>query len=216
MHTTKIAAVLVGFLFAGLTFASADDKAKDPTKLDPAKVQKLFEAFAKPGKPHKQLRRLVGRWNAEIISYMGPKPTTSTGSSVFRATMGGRYIIQNYRGTFEGQPFQGMGISGYDNAKKKYVSAWIDSMGTGIMLSEGSYDPKTHALTEVGTSSSPIGDMKMKMVSKYEDRDHFSMTMYMITDKGEQKSMVVKYTRDKSKGKKRKKGGKKKGKKAKT
>ncbi len=32
-----------------------------------------------------------------------------------------------------GMPFEGMGIDGYDNLAKQYVSTWVDNMGTGIM-----------------------------------------------------------------------------------
>ena len=36
-----------------------------------------------------------------------------------------------------GQPFSGVGIDGYDNLRKKYVTTWIDTMGTGIFSMEG-------------------------------------------------------------------------------
>ena len=36
-----------------------------------------------------------------------------------------------------GQPFTGIGVTGYDNHAKKYLSTWIDSMGTGIFSMEG-------------------------------------------------------------------------------
>ena len=42
--------------------------------------------------------------------------------------------------------FTGMAIEGYDNVKKKFVSSWIDNMGTMILNSEGTYDPAAQDL----------------------------------------------------------------------
>ena len=195
---TKITALLAACLLVAST-VHAEDK-KEPS---PEEIQKAYEKFAKPGIHHKNLRRLVGRWKGEVTQYMGPKTSTSTGTAVFRSIMGGRYLVQNWRGSFEGKAFVGMSIAGYDNAKKKYVSSWIDSMGTGIMNSTGTYDVKKRTLTEIGVSSSPMGDMKFKMVSKYIDNDNFTLTMYMVSPEGEKKAMFIKYTRDKSKRKDR-------------
>ena len=39
-----------------------------------------------------------------------------------------------------GQPFEGRGLTGYDNVQKKYVGTWLDTMGTGMMTSVGSVD----------------------------------------------------------------------------
>ncbi len=37
-------------------------------------------------------------------------------------------------------PFHGIGTEGYDNVRKKFMASWIDNMGTGILLMEGTYD----------------------------------------------------------------------------
>ena len=44
---------------------------------------------------------------------------------------------------FEAGPFQGRGTIGYDTAKKKYVSTWIDNMSPVMVQMEGDYDEKT-------------------------------------------------------------------------
>ena len=44
-------------------------------------------------------------------------------------------------------PFEGMGIVGYDNLLKKFVSVWIDNMGTGLMPGTGTYDAATKTYT---------------------------------------------------------------------
>jgi hypothetical protein len=35
---------------------------------------------------------------------------------------------------------------GYDNAKKKFVSTWIDNMGTGMMTAEGEWNPSKKSI----------------------------------------------------------------------
>ena len=177
--------------------ALADDKPAAAAQDGPSaeKIQKAFEAFAKPGKPHQQLKRLVGQWNTVSKSYPENPDLPAEGKATFRMIMGGRYIQQRFQGEYAGKKFTGMGISGYDNASKKYVGIWIDNMGTGILRTEGEYDVKTHKMVEIGTSSSPLGPMKMKMVSDYVSNDKFVFTMFMVTPAGEQKMMEIVYTR---------------------
>jgi hypothetical protein len=39
-----------------------------------------------------------------------------------------------------GQAFMGHGVYGYDLAKNKYVSTWVDSMGSFVVNAEGAAD----------------------------------------------------------------------------
>ena len=200
MKTLGLKGTLVLGIAAGfLTASFADDKKSAADKKpDPKQLQELYKKFATPGKPHQHFKRLVGRWNCEMKMF-SPQPSTSKGSATFQVIMGGRYMQQRFRAKMQGQSFQGMGITGYDNAKKKYVGIWVDNMGTGIMSVEGTYDAKKQTLTEIGTSSSPTGTMKMRMTSHYIDKDKFLFTMYLTIPNGERKLMEITYTRAKSK-----------------
>jgi hypothetical protein len=92
--------------------------------------------------------------------------------------------------------FKGMSVEGYDNAKKKFVASWIDNMGTGIMMSEGTYDAATRTLTYLADYE-PMPGMKTKMrqVVKTVDKDH--RTMEFFEDRGGQevKTMEMSYER---------------------
>ena len=124
------------------------------------------------------------------------EPITSKGEAKYEMIMGGRYLKCNYESTYAGQPFQGMAIQGYDNKLKKYISIWIDSFGTGIMTAKGDYDVATNTLTENAQMSSPMGPMKMKMVTEYKDKDNFVTKMYNIGEDGaETLSMKITYSR---------------------
>ena len=190
-----LAIVLAGSLVAT---ASADDKKAAEKK----KQEEAYAKYAKPGKPHQHFKRLVGRWNAEILNYEDPsgKPTKNKGTSNIRLLLGGRFMQHNFRGSFGGKPFQGIGITGYDNAQRKYVGTWMDNMGTGMMTIEGKYDAKSNTLTEMGTAIVPGGKMQFKMVSKYLSNDKYTFTMSMVSKEGERKMMEITYTRVPKKG----------------
>ena len=59
----------------------------------------------------------------------------------------GKMQMPGEDGKMKDMQFKGMGVEGYDNVKKKFVSSWIDNMGTGIQFSEGTYDPATKTFT---------------------------------------------------------------------
>lgn len=54
--------------------------------------------------------------------------------------LGGRYQQSMHTGSFNGMPFEGISLVGYDNTKKVFMSSWADNMGTGSMYMEGTWD----------------------------------------------------------------------------
>lgn len=180
---------------ATATAACGDDKEKEPAA--GPDVAAMMKEFAKPGPQHEQLKRLAGAWSTEVKSYFPnpDEPTISEGKARFTLMLDGRYLRQEFRSKMNGEDFVGIGVLGYDKAQQKYVGAWIDNHGTGIMHTEGTYDPKTHTMTETGSSMTPLGEMKMKMTSKYRDPNNFVFTMYALQGDDEQKVMEIEYTR---------------------
>lgn len=174
---------------------NADDQ-KD--EKDAAAEAAALEEAAKPGKEHQQLQRLVGSWKTKTTSYFPDpeNPEVTEGSAKFTSLLGGRFVQQRFKGEFGGMKFNGIGISGFDNVKQKYVGVWLDDMGTGIMHTEGTYDPKTHTLSETGKFTTPGGEMQGKMVSQYHDPNSFTFTMSMVSPDGEVKLFEIAYTRD--------------------
>lgn len=176
--------------------------------LTAASVQVRGADAKPPSKAHAQMKRLVGNWLTEMKSfYPDPnKPQVTKGRARIRMILGGNFMEQRYAGVVDGKKYQGIATSGYDTAKKKYVGTWIDSLNTGIMVTEGTYDVKTQTLTETGEMSGPGGAVKVKNVTKYMTNDHFVFTMYMVTPQGEQKAFSITYRRiQQKKGKKAKK-----------
>jgi hypothetical protein len=181
-------------------FAEEGGKPAKGEKPSPEAMKKMWAEFAEPGPEHKEMLEMVGRWKAETKDYFDDpdKPTLSEGTATFKPILDGRFIQQDYQCKQDGKTFRGLGVFGYDKAKKKWVSVWLDSMSTGFMVMEGEFDKATETLVETGEMASPIGPMKMKNVIKELDDDRMQMTMYLLLpgDK-EQKVMEILYTRQK-------------------
>lgn len=184
--------------------ARSQSSTNQPSESDP--MAAMME-LAKPGENHKQFESLAGEWTYTVKWWMNPQapPSESSGTTVSKLAMGGRYLISNHLGKMsmpgpDGKAmdmiFEGMAIEGYDNVKKKFVSSWIDNMGTGIENSEGTFDAATKTLTYVGTYEPMPGTVtKIRQVVKCTDQDHH--TMEMFEDRGGTlvKTMEINYKR---------------------
>lgn len=163
-------------------------------------MQQAMEAAGKPGPQHEQLKQhFVGEWNCEITHMWGPQPETTTGTEKVDAMFGGRFLHSMFNGTMMGQPFQGAGVSGYDNLRQKYFSTWMDSMSTSMMVVEGTYDEATKTYTFTGKMPGPGGmDAPVRELIKIDGPDKHTFEMHMPGPDGkEAKMMTIVYTRKK-------------------
>ncbi|MEX2218282.1 MAG: DUF1579 domain-containing protein [Phycisphaerales bacterium] len=164
-----------------------------PPSMD-AEMQAWMEAGA-VGPNHKLLEGMVGEWTTAGKFWMGPgEPMTTAGTSVNTPVLGGRYIQQKFKGDFMGQPFEGIGYTGYDNIKQKFVGTWMDSMSTSVMNSEGTWDAATKSFTFTSEFQDPAGKMvKSRETVKVVDENTHVFTMYH-TEPGQQENRVMELT----------------------
>ncbi len=69
-------------------------------------------------------------WGAGLAQAEPPaaSPPAMAGTTTNSLIFGGRFLKQEVRGTVEGHPpFEGIGITGYDNIRKEYQSVWFDN-----------------------------------------------------------------------------------------
>ncbi|HEX9510261.1 MAG TPA: DUF1579 domain-containing protein [Puia sp.] len=162
-------------------------------------AQKAWMAYMTPGPVHKMVAKSDGEWKADLTMWMAPgaAPTTSTASCTNKMILGGRYQESKYTGTFMGMPFEGVGMLAYDNAKKVFVSSWVDNMGTGMMTLEGPWDDNSKSVTLLGKSVDPMTgkDMNVRQVFKIIDDNAQQLDMYMQMNGQEFKTMEIKLTR---------------------
>jgi hypothetical protein len=159
-----------------------------------------------PGPEHKVLDPLVGTWHAKVKFYMDPTkpPQESEGMMTREWIMEGRFVQEKYEGKAFGSNFKGMGLSGYDPQKKKYVGTWVDTLSCSIMISYGDYDAKTKTLTSYSDDIDPYTGLKTKGrdVFRFVDTDNQVMEMYRTPEKGkEMKVLEIHYARVKPKAK---------------
>ena len=139
-------------------------------------MQKMME-MSKLNENHKLLGELAGTWKYTVKMWMDPSapPQESKGTAVRKEMMGGRYYVGDFNGKMEmpgpdgkkkEMTFIGRSIEGYDNVKQKFVSTWVDNMGTGIMVTEGTYDPATKTFN-YNSEIEMMPGMKTKVREKY-------------------------------------------------
>jgi len=184
----------------GMLVAISAFAADAPSADQQAMMEKMTKA-ATPGAPHAMLAKMAGEWTATVKFQMDPSQPwqTSTGTSVVTVLMDGRYIQESNTSVMMGQPFSGQGLTGYDNVIGKYVSTWIDNMGTGIMTSIGTADASGKVINWSGTMSDPITGKptKERMVTTFTDDNHHTFDMYTTPPgaKKEMKTMTIEYVR---------------------
>ena len=172
---------------------------------------KQMSEMSKLNENHKLLSSLDGNWTFTIKMWWNPDPNApaqeSKGTATRKTVMGGRYVMMDVTGKMQmpgedgkmkDMQFKGMGLEGYDNVKKKFVASWVDNMGTGIELSEGTYDPATKSFTYT-MEMEPLPGMKSQVreVIKIADNNHMMLDWYENHGGQEKKTMEINYTRGK-------------------
>jgi hypothetical protein len=165
-------------------------------------MMEQMEKMRAVGENHKLLEYMIGDWNYTMQCWMDPSapPMSCAGTTSTRAIMGGRYYVSEHKGTFMGEPFEGIATTAYDNSKQKFVGTWMDNFSTGIMMSEGTYDPKTKSFTftaEVDDCMNPGKKVKMREVIRVIDDNKHVMEFYKLGDGKEIKEMEITCTRKK-------------------
>ncbi len=178
---------------------------------DEAEMMKQMMELAKLNENHKLLGELVGTWTFTNKMWMNPDPNAapveSKGTAVRKPLMDGRYFVVEITGKMpmpgpDGKTkeidFRGMGTEGYDNVKKKFVGTWVDNMATGVMVSEGTYDPSAKTFTyEADCELMPGMKTHVREVIKVVDKDHHTFEWYDNSRGPEAKMMEISYTRKK-------------------
>lgn len=162
------------------TAENQDMKPKEP--LDSAAMAKGWMDFATPGAMHQWMAGHAGTWEGEVSQWMDPAapPVKSMASSEIKSIMNGLYLTDQFSGNMMGQPFSGQAVMGYDNVKKKFVSTWIDNMGSGIIYMEGTYDEASKTLHLAGKQSDPStgGQTDIRQEQKWLDQDTYVLSMF--------------------------------------
>jgi uncharacterized protein DUF1579 len=173
-------------------------------------MMKKWEEAATPGESHKLLNPFIGRWNMKTRAWMQGKdkaPSESTGISDIRWSLDGRFLLQESTGEMMGKPFSGVGYTGYDNFKQKYVFVWMDNSATAMYTGEGTSDPGAQVFTFYGKMDEPMTgekDKTVKYVTRLVSKDKHVFEIYdQVGTPNEFKVVEITYTRKPSRKSKR-------------
>jgi len=172
-----------------------------PPQMTP-EMQAMMEAFQKAGTPgaeHQKLASTAGTYDLTIKSWHNPggEPTTDTGTATRRMILGGRVMVEEVSSQMMGQSFSGQGLHGYDNVTGKYWGTWVDSMSTGLMVSEGSCDANL-SCTYTGRHHDPVTKQLQttRMTTRWTNPSTEVFDMYAPGPDGkEAKMMEITYTK---------------------
>ena len=210
---TSVAVLIAGISVPAIADEQTPEKKgeKKSGASSEAEVMAMMMELAKPGENHKLMAHSVGNWSFKVKMWndgnTNAAPIESSGSATVKEVMGGRFFTSEHTGKMQmpgadgkmaDMEFKGMGMEGYDNVKKKFVSSWADNMGTGIMMSEGDYDAASKTLTyHADLEYVPGMKVKVRQVVKITDNDHHTFEWYEDRGAGEIKTMQIDYTRKK-------------------
>jgi hypothetical protein len=198
----RLATILFAALAASPGCASmmTDEGTAAPAMTEEQMMARMME-LATPGEGHARLQAVVGTFKTKGTFWMAPDtpPTISDGSSTNTWVLGGRYVKQEYKGDFDGQPFEGLGFTGFNNASGQYESTWMDSASTFIMpLATGTTDASGRVTTYRRERDDPMTGLPTKsreVITIHNDNRHTFEWYEMNPDGSEWLMMRMEYTR---------------------
>lgn len=179
---------------------SVADSTPPVPQVSEAEMMEIWKKASTPSAKHALLKQYIGNWKTESKFWQSPvqAPEVSKGTAKFTSVLGGRFIEQEFKGKMMGMPMTGKGLIGYDNAQEKFVSNWIDSMGTGVMVSSGSLEQDSNSIEMKGEFFCPL--MKKNVITREVmspvAKNSFKFEMFGPgMDGKEMKMLEVTYTR---------------------
>lgn len=167
-------------------------------ELSPEEMMAQWQEMNAPGEHQDHLKKLVGKFTTVNTMWMEPgaEPAVSRGTATNRMILDGRYLEGEYEGEIEGQPFTGRSLTGYDNMAQKYTNVWIDSMSTGVAISEGHCAKNGTVFTYTGEmQTGPGATQPYREVTTILDANSYKFEWFDVRDGKEMKSMEILYTR---------------------
>lgn len=178
-------------VLAALALPAAAAEPPTPSAEEQAAME-AYQKAAAPGPEHAQLAAMAGTYDMTVRSWYGPgEPATDKGTATRRMILGNRVMVEDVDATMMGQPFHGQGLHGYDNVTRRYWSVWNDSMGTGVMLSDGECDAKGNC-TFTGRFNDPVGGAgrTSRMTTRWTDASTEVFEMYGPGPDGKEAKMM--------------------------
>ncbi len=197
---TKTPALAI-FLFCLTSCASLDiPTGTRSSQADPAEAMAKVNKAARLSAAHDRMKALAGTWDLQFKHRSGADDPWKTehGTAVCTMELGGRYLLEKLQCTYNGMPYEGVRVHGYDNLEGDYFNIWMDTLGTWPVLSRGTKD-ENDVLRYHGRwkdTETPSG-RPFKTVAKRDGNDKWQLELFDTIDGEEVKVLDATYTRRK-------------------
>lgn len=165
-----------------------------------AAMMEAYEKAGTPGEHHEHLGRMVGEWDAEVRMYMEPgaEPAVTQAASTVEWVMDGRFVKETVESEFMGQPFHGVGYTGYNNVAGEYEATWMDNHSTALYRYTGHVDDQGRMVFHSESVDPVTGEtVQEKGVSEFVSDDEMIVRSYRLEDGEEVLTMELRYERKK-------------------
>jgi len=185
--------------FAG--FAALALLSPAPALAQPPKAAPPFVTRGMPGPGQAAMKPLVGYWRVKMSLFAAlgtpEKPVVSTDVRTNRVFVaGGRFLADETRGTFGGQPYYRRGTLGYSNMDKRYEWVTQDGLNSMMMIYQGAPNSGPHfpavlygSFTDQGLlGETSVGKtIRQRTVINILDNDHHRMEIYFTPPGGKER-----------------------------
>ena len=106
----------------------------------------------------------------------GSQAMESDGRSEIKWVLDGRFLMDQHTGTMMGQPYLGIGMTGYDSYRNMYTNSWRSNQGTNTLTMSGMRHPETGIFTYYGEMDEPslkVTARTVKYVARIIDANHY-------------------------------------------
>ncbi len=94
------------------------------------------------------------------------------GEARLESILGGRFLREENSGMSAGRPVERLKIWGYDNAKQQYVSVWMYTMETGVLMLTGTSPDGGKTLEFTAELPQPAGPGVQMLYVTVRDAEH--------------------------------------------
>jgi len=185
MFAARFAAVTAATLLTGAAIAAL-------TIVNP-----FQETESQKVKEHDMITKGAGHWAGTITMYLpGVEEPVAAPCKETVTAIGDYWTVSDFKTSFQGAPFHGSSLMGFDVEKGKYVGSWVDSMTTSITNMEGSFDSDRGGIVlDYKVKDMETGAPKnARMVIMNKGETHMS-DFYEVAEGVETKVMTIEMTR---------------------
>lgn len=209
----RLRTLVLGFTLGAVTaLVGTHAMSQDGGMMMDVDMEAMMAAMT-PGPEHAAMARRAGTYDITAKVYMmGPDGPAmeSTGTSTIESVLDGRFLFERMSwgltmpdpqtGQMTEMQIEGMGLAGYDNYRKQYVSSWADSMNTHMLSMHGSMSEDGTTMTSYGMMDEPglgVSNRYVKYQMKYIDDDTMLFSIYDLHAGEDYKVVEIGYARQK-------------------